>query len=687
VFLRNGLVATDETHGREERIRALIQYMSRNGFEFIRPIDRSVGFYLNADHFLNSVHFHEYLTEHSHVQMDEAEAQGRPCALLFFARARHFKDVVLPSIRENILAFNPSCDIYAHTWNLTSDSSRIGEVGVEREECQIHSEDVTMLTTNVMFETLASCQTANSEWQTESMESIMEEWHSINRVWGRMVESGKTYDRVGLFRLDTRFPHPIPIDDQRRGVVCDRSMAMGGFCDRMFYGDFDVARSWATRRFQNARKFVSAQGKPGLHPEKFVKFLLRDFEVEEGSVCVHHVVPCGNGTWTDDCKVNTALWDTQKKLDFFASKLASIAAIVRIGKESWSHNRVDETRFVEELVVRALADSDGWRLAFTPAAIDQRKLSVMDVSGHGGSKTYKVSAGALAVSLKLVGENGNQHYMPRVSVVSAIMHRNGLTPRVLAHNRTWMITQWQQGRRLDEDEPESGLREIGSLLAKVHSIHTSWFDEFRAQLLEEHPQLEGVDQGSHAWIYYARGITFTKKETPIQNTSFFLQTDEAELVQAWADCGSWCPQHPVAKRIVTAHGDFHFGNIVRADDGCLRLLDFDFACVTHAISDIAAVTARCLTPECKRAVLTGYLEQMQEPVDASMETLLVDCELAQLGGWLHGSQLAAWDIHDLPKQDVMKLVRACEQFAAQVRESETLQEQLTSQMVYISKLG
>ena len=115
-----------------------------------------------------------------------------------------------------------------------------------------------------------------------------------------------------------------------------------------------------------------------------------------------------------------------------------------------------------------------------------------------------------------------------------------------------MITQWQQGRRLDEDEPESGLREIGSLLAKVHSIHTSWFDEFRAQLLEEHPQLEGVDQGSHAWIYYARGITFTKKETPIQNTSFFFQTDEAELVQAWADCGSWCPQPETLQEQLTS---------------------------------------------------------------------------------------------------------------------------------------
>ena len=117
--------------------------------------------------------------------MDEKEGQDRPCALLFFARARHFKDVVLPSIRENILAFNPSCDIYAHAWNLTSDSSGIVGGVCEREEFQDNSEDLSVLTPNVIFDTMASYQTAMFEWQTESTDSIMEEWHSI--VYPRLI--------------------------------------------------------------------------------------------------------------------------------------------------------------------------------------------------------------------------------------------------------------------------------------------------------------------------------------------------------------------------------------------------------------------------------------------------------------------------------------------------------------------
>jgi hypothetical protein len=70
------------------------------------------------------------------------------------------------------------------------------------------------------------------------------------------------------------------------------------------------------------------------------------------------------------------------------------------GQHSGSENRTEEIRFVLELVVRALVDIDDWRLVFTSEAIDQNKLSVMDVSSHGGSKTYKVTAGTRAFQNK-----------------------------------------------------------------------------------------------------------------------------------------------------------------------------------------------------------------------------------------------------------------------------------------------
>ena len=33
---------------------------------------------------------------------------------------KHFEDIVLPSIRSEILAHNPGCDVFAHTYNVTT---------------------------------------------------------------------------------------------------------------------------------------------------------------------------------------------------------------------------------------------------------------------------------------------------------------------------------------------------------------------------------------------------------------------------------------------------------------------------------------------------------------------------------------------------------------------------------------
>ena len=45
------------------------------------------------------------------------------------------------------------------------------------------------------------------------------------------------------------------------------------------------------------------------------------------------------------------------------------------------------------------------------------------------------------------------------------------------------------------------------------------------------------------------------------------------------------------------------------------------------------------SPDNKRAFLQGYLEGLGEPVDETIELLLLDCELAQLGGWAAGGLL------------------------------------------------
>ena len=85
-------------------------------------------------------------------ETERVKGMGKPsCALLFFGLVKQFANVVLPSIRENILAYNPSCDVYAHTYNLTSISSPRNS----ENDCPVLVEEVYLLTSNVAIDTIS----------------------------------------------------------------------------------------------------------------------------------------------------------------------------------------------------------------------------------------------------------------------------------------------------------------------------------------------------------------------------------------------------------------------------------------------------------------------------------------------------------------------------------------------------
>jgi len=145
--------------------------------------------------------------------------------------------------------------------------------------------------------------------------------------------------------------------------------------------------------------------------------------------------------------------------------------------------------------------------------------------------------------------------------------------------------------------------------------------------------------------------------------------------------------HPLLcwQRIVTTHGNFHPDNVVT---GCpenefhgLQVLDFDFSGVTHAVEDLGMMTGHIGLKNTisgntfKRAFIKGYLEQLSERVDdESVEMLLVDSELAQLGTWLPVGMVVPWHIHDFTDQELLDRVLLCQRFAAEVRASKDLQE-------------
>jgi len=228
------------------------------------------------------------------------------CALLFFGLAKEFRKTVLPSIREHILAHNRGCDVFAHTYNVSETSNPRNSEAHQK----LNVSEVFDLTSNVVMDTEDDFRRARNvahyrklfphkerTWvYPTSMDNMIKQWHSIERVWhlmkSHMVATRKVYQRVGLFRLDVLYVDKIDIASGAHANVPLRNTLGSYMNDRLFYGTYQHAKTWATRRFSLADTYVkgTSQGRAnGLHSEEFMAFLMRDVRPATQSLCFHRV--------------------------------------------------------------------------------------------------------------------------------------------------------------------------------------------------------------------------------------------------------------------------------------------------------------------------------------------------------------------------------------------------------------
>lgn len=224
------------------------------------------------------------------------------CALMFFGLSRSFRKKVFPSIKQFILDANPSCEIFVHTYDIQNEDL----ITSTQTNQPIFATDVLLLTdvSKVMIETKEDFQMqvnasfyhqffpTPSAWEfPRSMDNMIMQWHSIAKVWELMVAHEKRvrkrFDRVGYFRLDVIYTHPIPFSDggeQEQAVIPSmmyEPTVWGGLNDRMFYGRREFAEVWATHRFGTVQEYMKWQGESsiygdmrGLHSENYMRYLL-----------------------------------------------------------------------------------------------------------------------------------------------------------------------------------------------------------------------------------------------------------------------------------------------------------------------------------------------------------------------------------------------------------------------------
>jgi len=321
---------------------------------------------------------------------------------------------------------------------------------------------------------------------------------------------------------------------------------------------------------------------------------------------------------------------------------------------------------VPVMVASELSHCPGW------CDIDPLHLSVKTSHGHGGGKTFKVSAPSeVCASPPAVAVHICCQHEPRASAISratdasAVFAAAGLAPTCLAQGRNFYIEAWEGYGQASLKTLED-FQNLGSILAQIHALPTGWFDKHRKQLISQLPALGQAPYGSHVWTLIHPGVV-----------DHFKSITE-EVMQAFVGEPLVAPMHPIASRIVTCHIDLHTGNLLNADKGFM-CIDFESACVTFAASDLALAMAlskhagekACLSPiEVKRAVVRSYLQELDESFDpVDVEDLIFEAELAR-ACYLH-SELNPSALRFSPKTAIA-LIEAMQSFLSRARNSSPL---------------
>mmetsp|Transcript_59 Transcript_59/g.63 ORF Transcript_59/g.63 Transcript_59/m.63 type:complete len:395 (+) Transcript_59:36-1220(+) len=281
------------------------------------------------------------------------------CALLFFGLVKEFEHHVYPSIVKNILYPNPHCDVFLHTYNITS--TPVNKRNLETNQSPLNVSEALLLTSRdrIAFETEESFNAKRMDVMERtrknyhrgwggcclSHDNMIKQWNSIQGVWDLMrkheiqqlmpaasqplkakargtkndpsIEDAHYYDQIGLFRSDVLYTNPINIFDAK--AAAPNFARNGGHNDRLFYGNYEFAKIWASQRFDFIDTFEQTYMKrydvdfksekerilfkDGYHSETFVKLLLDHYKVPVTlkDICVWRI-RSGSRVQVSDCR-------------------------------------------------------------------------------------------------------------------------------------------------------------------------------------------------------------------------------------------------------------------------------------------------------------------------------------------------------------------------------------------------
>jgi len=232
------------------------------------------------------------------------------CALLFFGLPKCF-DQAHESIKENIISYNPNCDVYLHTYNIKSlPSNKLNK----EKDAVLNITEVYHLTNNVTMDTMQDFYAKHNltyyrqffpqdqGWlYPTSMDNMIKQWHSIESVWNYMDFFNENYTHVGLFRTDQLYKMPIEMSNYYNidtDYIVRANYGLTNpkykfFNDRLIIGTYNYTKIWASYRFSFVEDYLKINDpyvkKRGIHSETYLYFMMKSY-IPDNSVLVNEEI-------------------------------------------------------------------------------------------------------------------------------------------------------------------------------------------------------------------------------------------------------------------------------------------------------------------------------------------------------------------------------------------------------------
>ena len=284
---------------------------------------------------------------------------------------------------------------------------------------------------------------------------------------------------------------------------------------------------------------------------------------------------------------------------------------------------------------------------------EKKSLSIKDVSGNSGAKTFICFEGNIPKCIvKVKGNesimNSHPNTFKRVSDATEILRSSGIAPPIVLHGSDFHIERSAGISVMKDffhfDKKLAPPEKVAKLLAKLHSTPIDWYQNLKKEFLEQDLNISSIlkPMPSYApcwclpWSAFdtqmpVLGVGNPNTETAKKIFELKIKTGVYKKVM---QCSAFFPTSDAAKREVVVHNDFKPDNILYDPETKeLTAIDYDLVQVGAAVMDFGLpymmwLGSRFTNFNFRKNFIKSYLIESQLPFDdENVKDMMLDCEI------------------------------------------------------------